>query len=51
AAAGGAAGLPSRTAPSVQAALRGLSAREQGPARVMICGSLYLAGTVLRDNT
>ncbi len=51
AAAGGAAGLPSRTAPSVQAALRGLSAREQGPARVLICGSLYLAGTVLRDNT
>lgn len=51
AAAGGAAGLPSRTAPSVQAALRGLSARERGPARVLICGSLYLAGTVLRDNT
>ena len=51
AAAGGAAGLPSRTAPSVQAALWGLSERERGPARVLICGSLYLAGTVLRDNT
>ena len=51
AAAGGAAGLPSRTAPSVQAALWGLSERERGPARALICGSLYLAGTVLRDNT
>lgn len=49
--AGNAAGLPSRTAPSVQAALWGLLEREQGPARVLICGSLYLAGTVLRDNT
>ena len=51
AAAGDAAGLPSRSAPSVQAALWGVLEREQAPARVLICGSLYLAGTVLRDNT
>ena len=51
AAAGTAAGLPARTASSVQAALWGLSKREKGPQRVLICGSLYLAGTVLRDNT
>ncbi|MEQ9560225.1 MAG: folylpolyglutamate synthase/dihydrofolate synthase family protein [Rhodospirillales bacterium] len=51
AAAGNAAGLPSRSAPSVQAALWGVLEREQAPARVLICGSLYLAGTVLRDNT
>ncbi|MEQ8807140.1 MAG: bifunctional folylpolyglutamate synthase/dihydrofolate synthase, partial [Rhodospirillales bacterium] len=49
--AGAAVGLPSRSAPSVQAALWGLLEREQAPARVLICGSLYLAGTVLRDNT
>jgi len=51
AAAGDAAGLLSRSAPSVQAALWGVLEREQAPARVLICGSLYLAGTVLRDNT
>ena len=49
--AGTAAGIPARAAPSVQAALWGLLERAQGPARVLICGSLYLAGTVLRDNT
>ena len=51
AAAGAALGIPARTAPSVQAALWGLREREQNPQRVLICGSLYLAGTVLRDNT
>jgi dihydrofolate synthase/folylpolyglutamate synthase len=50
-AAGEGAGIPSRAAPSVQAALWGLLEREQRPGRVLICGSLYLAGTVLRDNT
>ncbi|PIW28073.1 MAG: bifunctional folylpolyglutamate synthase/dihydrofolate synthase [Rhodospirillales bacterium CG15_BIG_FIL_POST_REV_8_21_14_020_66_15] len=51
AAAGRAAGLADvRTASSVQAALRGLTERAQGPRRVLICGSLYLAGSVLRDN-
>ncbi|MEQ8505647.1 MAG: folylpolyglutamate synthase/dihydrofolate synthase family protein [Rhodospirillales bacterium] len=51
AAAGAGLGLAATTAPSVQAALWGLLDREQGPQRVLICGSLYLAGTVLRDNT
>ncbi|MEQ8226916.1 MAG: folylpolyglutamate synthase/dihydrofolate synthase family protein [Rhodospirillales bacterium] len=50
AAAGTGLGLAATTAPSVQAALWGLLDREQGPQRVLICGSLYLAGTVLRDN-
>jgi dihydrofolate synthase/folylpolyglutamate synthase len=36
-------------ADGVEAALRELTA-QPGPARVLICGSLYLAGTVLRDN-
>ncbi len=35
-------------APSVAAALRDLAAA--GPARVLICGSLYLAGAVLAEN-
>ena len=49
--AGEAAGLPSRTASSVQSALWSLLEREHGPLRILICGSLYLAGTVLRENT
>ncbi|WP_341222483.1 folylpolyglutamate synthase/dihydrofolate synthase family protein [Loktanella salsilacus] len=42
------AGIASTTAPDVQTALRALSTR--GPVRVLICGSLYLAGHVLRLN-
>ncbi|WP_392338001.1 bifunctional folylpolyglutamate synthase/dihydrofolate synthase [Loktanella salsilacus] len=42
------AGIAATTAPDVQIALRALSAR--GPVRVLICGSLYLAGHVLRLN-
>ena len=42
------AGIAATTAPDVQTALRALSAR--GPVRVLICGSLYLAGHVLRLN-
>jgi len=38
------------TAPSVAAALDDLAARLPGPARILICGSLYLAGTVLAEN-
>lgn len=34
----------------VEAAVRDLVRRVQGPARVLICGSLYLAGAVLADN-
>ncbi|EPY02610.1 bifunctional folylpolyglutamate synthase/dihydrofolate synthase [Magnetospirillum fulvum] len=38
------------TAISVAAALDDLAARLPGPARILICGSLYLAGTVLAEN-
>ncbi|MFD1624611.1 bifunctional folylpolyglutamate synthase/dihydrofolate synthase [Azospirillum griseum] len=37
-------------ADSVTAALASLVASRSGPARVLICGSLYLAGSVLADN-
>lgn len=42
-------GLRARTAVGVAEALAGIVA-EQPAARVLICGSLYLAGSVLRDN-
>jgi dihydrofolate synthase / folylpolyglutamate synthase len=43
------AGIPAVTAASVADALAGIAA--QAPeARVLICGSLYLAGSVLREN-
>lgn len=42
-------GLAASTAPDAAAALRRLD-RAQGPGRVLICGSLYLAGTVLAEN-
>ncbi len=35
-------------APDIDAAVRALS--DGGPCRILICGSLYLAGEVLRDN-
>ncbi len=41
-------GLAAEAAPDVRAALSRLSGRE-GPLRVVICGSLYLAGAVLRE--
>ena len=37
-----------RPGPDVVGALRQLAAQEAGPARVLICGSLYLAGEVLK---
>ncbi|MFP4274758.1 MAG: bifunctional folylpolyglutamate synthase/dihydrofolate synthase, partial [Paracoccaceae bacterium] len=43
------AGLPATTAESVGAALEAI-ARVAPAARVLICGSLYLAGSVLREN-
>ena len=47
--AGRRAGVPEvRTADTAEAALRGLGAER--PVRALICGSLYLAGSVLRDN-
>lgn len=42
-------GIRADTAPSVAAALATI-VTEDPAARVLICGSLYLAGTVLRDN-
>lgn len=44
-----AAGISADTAPSVAAALATIVTQDPA-ARVLICGSLYLAGTVLRDN-
>ena len=44
-----AAGLPATTAPSVAEALAAIAAQDP-VARVLICGSLYLAGQVLREN-
>ncbi len=44
-----AAGFPATTASSVDEALAAI-AKDGHPCRVLICGSLYLAGHVLRDN-
>jgi dihydrofolate synthase/folylpolyglutamate synthase len=40
-------GFPVETATSVPAAMDRLKASSSGPLRVLICGSLYLAGHVL----
>ena len=45
-----AAGIAADTADSVASALTAIAARNQA-ARVLICGSLYLAGSVLRENS
>jgi dihydrofolate synthase/folylpolyglutamate synthase len=46
-----AAGIPAEAGPSVAGALdRSLAIATGGPLRVLICGSLYLAGTVLVEN-
>jgi dihydrofolate synthase/folylpolyglutamate synthase len=42
-------GLEARTADSVSAALEEIT-KQEPHARVLICGSLYLAGSVLREN-
>lgn len=44
-----AAGLAATTAPSVMAAVQRIVAADPG-ARILICGSLYLAGSILREN-
>lgn len=45
-----AAGLIAATAaPDVETAVRDIAARDPG-SRILICGSLYLAGQVLREN-
>jgi dihydrofolate synthase/folylpolyglutamate synthase len=44
-------GVPARAAGSVAESLREIAAGHAGPpARVLICGSLYLAGAVLAEN-
>ncbi|MEI4485005.1 folylpolyglutamate synthase/dihydrofolate synthase family protein [Frigidibacter sp. MR17.14] len=44
-----AAGIAARTAASVQEAVARIAAEDPG-ARILICGSLYLAGAILREN-
>ncbi len=43
-------GIDAAAALSIEAALDGIVASGKGPARVLICGSLYLAGAVLAEN-
>ena len=46
-----ASGAQARPGPTVAAALNRIAAAESRPARILICGSLYLAGEVLKaDN-
>ena len=48
---GAAVGIRSEPAPDVSAALeRVLAQSSTAPLRILICGSLYLAGAVLREN-
>ena len=42
-------GIAAAVSPSIVAALRDISGAD-GPARMLICGSLHLAGVVLREN-
>jgi dihydrofolate synthase/folylpolyglutamate synthase len=44
------AGLDAPASPSVAAAIGDLAQTITGPARILICGSLYLAGHVLSEN-
>jgi dihydrofolate synthase/folylpolyglutamate synthase len=44
------AGLSAEPAASVRAALRQVRASAKAPPRILICGSLYLAGMVLEEN-
>jgi dihydrofolate synthase/folylpolyglutamate synthase len=44
-----AAGIAAQTSPSVAKALAAIAASAP-QARVLICGSLYLAGSILREN-
>lgn len=44
------AGLPAETAEGIRDAIATLTASHAGPARLLICGSLYLAGAVLAEN-
>ncbi|KIL99655.1 Dihydrofolate synthase Folylpolyglutamate synthase [Paramagnetospirillum magnetotacticum MS-1] len=42
--------LDAKPSPSVEAAIAELVSASTDPARILICGSLYLAGTVLAEN-
>jgi dihydrofolate synthase/folylpolyglutamate synthase len=42
--------IRSTPAPSVESALADIVATEKGPARILICGSLFLAGSVLAQD-
>lgn len=44
------AGLEAEAAGDISAAVQSIATRHTGPARVLICGSLYLAGRVLSEN-
>ena len=50
AAAARAAGIDAQTAESLGAAIERIVASSEIPSRVLICGSLYLAGVVLAEN-
>jgi dihydrofolate synthase/folylpolyglutamate synthase len=43
-------GIPASQASDVASAVRRIVAEERAPFRILICGSLYLAGHVLREN-
>jgi dihydrofolate synthase / folylpolyglutamate synthase len=43
-------GLDAAASPSVAEAVRTITATSRNPKTILICGSLYLAGTVLRDH-
>ncbi|MDH3228839.1 MAG: bifunctional folylpolyglutamate synthase/dihydrofolate synthase [Alphaproteobacteria bacterium] len=44
------AGLDAAPGDDLEAAVQSIAARQDGPARILICGSLYLAGKVLSEN-
>jgi dihydrofolate synthase/folylpolyglutamate synthase len=48
--AGRRAGLDAVASPSVAEALKAILADETRPSTILICGSLYLAGVILRDH-
>ena len=43
-------GFAAKTASDAAAAIKALVAHDPAPRRILICGSLYLAGTILADN-
>ena len=43
-------GVEAEASPDIQSAIRRIIARETAPVTVLVCGSLYLAGHVLRTN-